>query len=286
VIRSHSNIFYVQIGEQTIECRPRGKLRLEKIDVLAGDQVEVTLERGEGRIDQVLPRQSFLERPAVANVDQAVVLFTLKEPEADYLFLDRVLVHAARAGVDAVVVLNKIDLAEPAEVEAFCRLYGIQAGYPVVPIAAKAGIGVESLLPLLAARVSVLAGHSGVGKSRLVRTLVPERQDVRVGELSEKMGRGKHTTRHTELIPLPGGGLLADSPGFTYLEFQDIVKWDLAKFFPEFAPFAPNCRFSDCLHDKEPDCAVRAAVECDTIARSRHHSYIAFLREVESLKRW
>jgi ribosome biogenesis GTPase len=286
VIRSHSNIYYVLTDGREVECRPRGRFRLEKQDVLAGDLVEIHMEGGEGRIDKVLPRKTYLQRPAVANVDQALVVFTIREPEADYLFLDRVLIHVEQAGVTPVLLLNKVDLLEPEQVAEFRRHYGEMIGYPVLAIAAKPGLGLAELRPHLQGKLSVLAGHSGVGKSRLVRALEPGREDVRVGELSAKLGRGKHTTRHVELIRLSDGGLLADAPGFTYLEFQAMEKWDLPGFFPEFRRYSGQCRFDDCLHRKEPDCAVRAAVEAGELPRTRYQNYLLFLQEVEAQKRW
>jgi ribosome biogenesis GTPase len=286
VIRSHSNIYYVLVEGRVVECRPRGRFRLEKQGVLAGDLVEVHLEGEEGRIDRILPRKSALQRPLVANVDQALIVFTLKQPEADLPFLDRVLVHIEQVGIDAVILLNKVDLLSAGEVEAFRRTYEEQVGYPVLPISALTGDGLDRLRDRLVGKVSVLAGHSGVGKSQLVRTLEPGRADVRVGELSEKLKRGKHTTRHVELIPLSSGGLIVDAPGFTYLEFEGMEKWDLRHYFPEFRRLAPECRFDDCLHRKEPDCAVKAAVEEGRIPRSRYEHYLFFLAEVESQKRW
>lgn len=287
VIRSHSNIFYVLVDGQEIECRPRGKLRLDKLhQVRTGDLVEVQIEGDEGRIDKVLPRRNSLERPSVANVDQAVVLFTLTEPEADYPFLDRVLVHIEQVGVEALILLNKVDLLDPETVERFRHAYQELVGYPVLPVSAREGQGVELVRPYLSGKTSVLAGHSGVGKSRLIRALEPDRNDIKVGALSEKLGRGKHTTRHVELIPLTGGGLVADTPGFTYLEFQEIDKWTLRDYFPEFSRRLGQCRFDDCLHHKEPDCAVRQAVEAAEIPRSRYESYLTFLAEVEASKRW
>ncbi|MFZ5816733.1 MAG: ribosome small subunit-dependent GTPase A [Bacillota bacterium] len=287
VIRSHSNIYYVLVEGREVECRPRGKFRLEKLQVLTGDLVEVHLEGDdEGRIERVLPRRNALERPPVANVDQAVLIFTIREPEADYPFLDRVLVHIEQVGVEVLILLNKVDLLEPGEVEAFLRTYREQVGYPVLPISAREGLGVEAVRPYLAGRTSVLAGHSGVGKSRLIRALEPHREDVKVGALSEKLGRGRHTTRHVELIPLTGGGLVADAPGFTYLEFQGIDKWGLRDHFPEFRERLGQCRFDDCLHRKEPDCAVRKAVDAGEIPQSRYANYLVFLAEVEAMKRW
>lgn len=291
VIRSHSNIYYVLVAGEVIECRPRGKFRLDKTGVLAGDRVEVHIEersgtQKEGRIEAVLERSTVLQRPPVANVDQALIVFTLAQPEADFPFLDRVLIHVEQAGVKPVILLNKIDLVEPERVEAFLRNYGELVGYEVHAISAAKGIGLDLLPGLLQSKVSVLAGHSGVGKSRLVRALLPDRSDVRVGELSEKLGRGKHTTRHVELIPLPQGGLIVDAPGFTYLEFQGMAKYDLRDFFPEFRERQHECRFDDCLHAKEPDCAIQAAVAAGEIPQSRYNNYRLFLTEVEALKRW
>jgi len=286
VIRSHSNQFYVLVEGREVLCRPRGKFRIDHQNVLAGDQVEVQIEGTEGRIERVLPRTTVLQHPAVANVDQVLVVFTLRDPMADYGFLDRVLIHAERVGIKTAILLNKVDLLSEAEVEQFCHTYGVQVGYPVVPLAAKLGDGLADLIPLLVGRISVLAGHSGVGKSRLVKALEPTLENIRIGELSEKLGRGKHTTRHVELIPLTVGGLLVDSPGFTYLEFTGLQKWDLAKFLPEFGRLTDTCRFADCVHHKEPDCAVRAAVDNGQIARSRYENYLLFLGEVEAIKRW
>lgn len=285
VIRTHSNICYVLVEGNEIECRPRGKFRLDRQDVLAGDLVEVTLlADGEGRIERVLPRRTVLQRPAVANVDQAIVVFTLREPEPNYLFLDRVLLHAEQAGVELILALNKVDLCTPEEVAAFAAIYQ-PTGYPLLTMAAKVGEGVSQLRPYLAGKVSVLAGQSGVGKSRLVRALEPEREDVRVGAVSGKLRRGRHTTRHVELIPT-SQGLLADAPGFTYLEFEGLEKSDLPRLFPEFASLEGGCRFHDCIHRKEPDCAVRQAVAEGRIAPSRYEHYLVFLQEIEQQKRW
>ncbi|MFO7173167.1 MAG: ribosome small subunit-dependent GTPase A [Bacillota bacterium] len=287
VIRSHSNIYYVLVDGQEVECRPRGKFRLEDQQVLAGDRVEVTLlADGEGRIDRILPRQSELSRPRVANVDRCVVVFTLHEPEADFRFLDRVLAHTEQAGVEAVIALNKVDLCTPEEVEAFVATYGpAGVGYPVIPISAATGAGLDQLIPYLAGRTSVLAGQSGVGKSRLTAALVPGRE-IRVGEVSRKLRRGRHTTRHVELIPLPFGGVLADAPGFTHLEFAGMEPRDLADCFREFREPAAECRFDDCLHRAEPDCGVKAAVAEGRIPRHRYEHYLVFLEEIEAARKW
>lgn len=286
VIRSHSYIYYVLVGGQELECRPRGKFRLEEQRVLAGDLVEVVpTGAGEGRIEGVLPRRTQLSRPPVANADQCVIVFTLKEPEVDLLFLDRLLVQVERAGLSPLIVLNKADLCTSAEMEAFQAVYAGTVGYPVLPVSALAGTGLPDLARRLQGRTSVLAGHSGVGKSRLIAALAPGHA-VRVGGLSQRLGRGKHTTRHVELIPLPGGGLVADTPGFTHEEFPPMERRELAACFPEFARPAADCRFDDCLHRKEPDCGVRAALAAGRIPPHRYQHYLAFLAEVEAQRKW
>lgn len=287
MIRSHTNTFYVVLDGQEVACKPRGKFRLTATEVRVGDRVEVTLDdAGEGRIDQVLPRRNVLARPPIANVDQAAVVFTLREPDTGFELLDRFLLHTELAGVGVVIVLNKIDLLTPAEIANIIAIYGAGgAGYPVYPISARQGSGLDALLQALAGRTTVLAGASGAGKSRLTRTLLPGRT-VQVGELSEKLHRGKHTTRHVELMPLPGGGLLADTPGFTYLEFEGVPAGKLSTLFSELRPLVDQCRFSDCLHRAEPDCAVREAVAAGRIVASRYAHYLLFLSEIEHMRRW
>ncbi len=285
IIRAHANTFYVLLEGREFACQPRGKFRLTETTVRVGDAVEVTpLAAGEGRIERVLPRRNELTRPPIANVDQAALVFTRRDPDTGLLLLDRFLVHAERAGIRVLIVLNKVDLMTPAEVAEFAAAYG-GLGYPVYPISARQGTGLDALVPALAGRITVLAGASGAGKSRLSRALLPG-QAVRVGELSEKLRRGRHTTRHVELMPLPGGGLLADTPGFTYLEFEGIEAGDLARYFPELGRLHDRCRFADCRHRAEPDCAVLAAVAAGAIARSRYDHYLQFLAEIEEKKRW
>lgn len=286
VIRSHSNIYYVLVEGRELECRSRGKFRLSNLRVLAGDLVEVAeAGEGEGRIDKVLPRRTQLARPPIANADQCVVVFTLREPAGDLHFLDRLLVQVEHAGLRPVVALNKVDLYTPDEVAAFTAVYAGAVGYPVFPVGARDGLGVAALAAHLKGCTSVLAGHSGVGKSRLIAMLTQAR-DVRVGELSRKLGRGKHTTRHVELIPLPGGGVVADAPGFTHEEFPPMAKQALAACFPEFHAPAEQCRFDDCLHRKEPDCGVKAAVETGRIPQRRYTHYLQFLEEIEAQPKW
>lgn len=286
VVRSHSNLHYVLIDGREVECRQRGRFRLEKRPVLTGDLVQVSLTGdGNGVIEEILRRKVELKRPPIANVDQALIVFTLKAPERNLPLLDRFLVLAEHTGLDVVIVLNKIDLLAPVEVEEFAGTYRA-IGYPVVPVSAREGAGLDALRPLLEGKTSVVAGQSGVGKSRLLNALKPGLQLV-TGALSAKLERGRHTTRHVELIPLDSGGLVADSPGFTYLEFTEIEKEDLRDLFPEFRSLTPQCRFSSsCLHRHEPDCRVKEALAEGQIVRTRYDNYLTFLAEIEAQRKY
>lgn len=292
VIRSHGHIYYVAVSDpapEVLECRPRGRFRVcDDGAVLAGDQVEVVrLGGGEGVIDNVLPRREVLTRPPVANVDQALVVFTAHQPELDMPLLDRFLVLAESAGLDVLLCLNKVDLCSQEEVNGLVALYG-GVGYRVFPMAAALGRGVEALRAELDGKTSVLAGQSGVGKSSLLNALEPHLR-LRTGDVSAKLGRGRHTTRHVELLPLTPaaaggrGGYVADTPGFSYLDLSHIAKEELAGYFPEFDGPAEECRFSGCLHHKEPDCGVKHAVEEGRIAGSRYDNYLRFLQELSDL---
>jgi ribosome biogenesis GTPase len=279
-------LYYVLIDGHEVECRQRGRFRLEKRPVLTGDQVQVSLiGDGKGAIEEILPRKSELKRPPIANVDQALVVFTLKAPEKNLPILDRFLVLAENTGLDVIIVLNKTDLLAEEEVNDFAQTYRT-IGYPVLPVSAREGTGLDALRPLLGGKTSVVAGQSGVGKSRLLNSLKPGLQLV-TGGLTAKLERGRHTTRHVELIPLESGGLVADSPGFTYLEFAEIEKEELRDLFPEFRPFTPQCRFSSsCLHRHEPDCRVKEALTRGPIAQSRYDNYLAFLAEIEAQRKY
>lgn len=276
---------YVLVGNAVVECHPRGKFRLKDQKVLAGDRVEVTLTGdGTGRIDRVLPRVTRLQRPPVANVDQAVLVCTLREPPADLRFLDRVLVHAGQAGVHMRIALNKVELLTADEAAAFASTYAA-VGYAVDRVSAATGDGLDRLREALAGHTSVLAGQSGVGKSRLTRALAPGHRAA-VGHLSPRLGHGRHTTRHVELIPLPGGGLIADAPGFTHQVFSGLEPRELGDLFIDFTRPAANCRFDDCLHRAEPDCGVKAAVAAGAIQPFRYEHYLEFLAEIEAARKW
>ncbi len=281
VIRSYSNVYYVDTGDEVLECRPRGRLRYLEEKVLAGDMVRVThAGPGLGAIDEVLPRKNALARPQVSNVDQAVLVFAFREPDLDLGLLDRFLVLTSAAGLDTVLCLNKLDLADPAATVALRRLYeGL--GYTFVAVSAKTGEGLGGLKATLAGRISVLAGPSGVGKSSLLNALDPE-LGLRTGEVSRKIRRGTHTTRHVSLIPAGEGGLVADTPGFTHMDLENMKPGDVAWHFPEIAALAPGCRFAGCVHRAEPDCRVKEAVGRGEVDPGRYQRYLSLLGEAEA----
>ena len=282
VIRSHGHQYYVLTGDQVLQCRPRGKFRLAGEQVLAGDVVEVQpTAAGEGYIVAVLPRQSLLAKPAVANADYVLLVYTAREPDLDLRMVDRLLVVVEASGLEAVLCLNKLDLLSPGEIEEATRIYR-SIGYPVFTTCAWSGDGVEKLSAHLRGKSVVLAGQSGVGKSRLLNALVPGAK-LRTGEVSARLQRGRHTTRHVELLRLPGGGLVADSPGFTFLDLSHLKKEELATCFVEFGPSADACRFATCLHRREPSCGVKVAVREGAIATSRYEHYLEFLEEIIAL---
>lgn len=284
--------YRVRVDDRTLSCVLGGRVKQGGGDrVAVGDRVEVEIvDDGEGRITELLPRSSRLARKSVtggreqviaANVDQMAAVFALERPEPDLRMLDRLLTLAGLNELSAFVVVNKMDLAEEAEgrVPPPFRLYA-RAGYDVLPTSVPTGAGIDDLDRRLADRTTVLAGPSGAGKSSLLNTLVPD-LDRRVGDVSERAGRGRHTTVNATLVPLPGGGHVADTPGLQVLELWEMPPEAVARAFREFRPHLGTCRFNDCRHDHEPDCAVKAAVEADEIAGSRYESYLALVREAE-----
>jgi len=284
VVRSYSNVYYVDVGGEVLECRPRGRLRYQSERVLTGDRVRVSRAGpGLGAIDSVLPRKNMLERPPVANVDRVVVVFSFHEPELDLALLDRFLVLVSAAGLEAALCLNKLDLALADEAATLRELYA-GLGYPLVATSARSGEGLQALRLVLAGRINVLAGPSGVGKSSLLNALNPELR-LDTGRLGRKTGRGTHTTRHVSLVPVGDGGLVADTPGFTRLDLGRIKPTELAWHFPELAALTPECRFRGCLHRAEPDCRVKAALAAGEIDAGRYRRYLELLTEVEAAYR-
>ena len=273
IVKALSGFYYVAAEGKIIDCKARGRFRLDGSSPLVGDRVKCSLDaQGKGRIDVVEERKNFFIRPAVANIDTLVFIAANVNPVTDPFLVDRFSVIAAEAGCELVVCVNKTDL-DPGD--ALFEIF-TKAGFPVVRTSAETGAGVGELLSRLRGKVSAFSGNSGVGKSSILNALLPEAH-IKTAEVSDKLGRGKHTTRHVELYRLPGDTYIADTPGFASLDVtmtNVILKEQLQYDFPEFAPCLGRCRFPDCAHLKEPGCAVTAAVEAGEIGQTRYRSYV------------
>ncbi|WP_044642549.1 ribosome small subunit-dependent GTPase A [Risungbinella massiliensis] len=284
IVRALSGFYYVTLESgEVVECKARGVFKFEKKKTkpLVGDYVEIEIDQaGKGWIYQVKKRTTELIRPAIANVDQAIIVCALREPDFQQMPLDRLLVHAERENLRIVICLTKSDLVEDdTEIREIRHTYE-QAGYVVLETSSKRPSGIDLVAKELQGRISVFAGQSGVGKSTLLNQIMPD-QDLETGEVSRKIGRGKHTTRTVELIPLPDGGQVADTPGFSQLSFDGMEPEELSDLFADFRPYQHDCRFRGCLHRKEPGCAVKEAVKDSKITQTRYHHYLLFLEEIE-----
>lgn len=283
VIKHYSGFYYVAVGDEILECRSRG--RLKKDLVLSGDRVEVTLlGNGQGVVEKVLPRSSELARPTVANVDTVMVVAAQNNPPPSLWLLDRLLVLISYQRLLPIIVLNKVDLPPAPETVELVSIYQ-NSGYQVIKTSTRDGEGLDDVIKAMQGRISVLAGQSGVGKSSLLNQVCPG-LTLKTGDVSRKIGRGRHTTRHTELFPVPGGGWVADSPGFSVLDLPEgIDKSSLMACFPEIEAESEECRFKDCRHDKEPVCAVKDAMSEGRIAVSRYEHYLELMNELQERER-
>jgi len=281
-----SGYYYVFDGEQLIQCRGRGIFRNRGESPLVGDFVEYSNETvgSDGAIEAILPRQNQLVRPPIANVDQALLVFSVKEPDFNTVLLDRFLVVLESYHVEPIICLTKMDLLtaqELAEIEQYKATYEA-IGYRVITAYMDEPTLLDKVTPILTGKTTVLAGQSGVGKSTLLNTLLPQLQ-LKTGEISQSLGRGKHTTRHVELIEV-AGGLLADTPGFSSFDFDTLEREELTQCFPDIARYAEQCKFRGCLHKQEPKCAVKAAVEAGDIVAYRFKHYEQILQEIMDRK--
>ena len=284
IIRSLSGFYDVQLPDGVVTCRGRGVLRKEHVTPLTGDMVEVTLEHGKGMVESVLPRKNSFVRPAVANVDALAIFAANVNPVTEPFLIDRVAAIAGDQNVQCLIVINKSDL-DPAE-----QLRGIyeKAGFPVILTSAKTGEGLESLKEYLHGKLTAFTGNSGIGKSSVLNCLCPELM-LATGEVSEKLGRGRHTTRHVELYTLGEDTYVMDTPGFSSFDTDQmdiILKENLQYAFPDFSEYLGCCQFADCSHRAEPGCAVRRAVEEESICPSRYDSYLRLYEKSAQLKQW
>lgn len=285
IFKALSGFYYVDDGAALVACRARGKFRHRKVSPLVGDRVRFTpLSDGQGALDEILPRKNEFQRPAVANIDQLVIIVSRAAPETDPFLIDRVTALAEYRECDCVICINKSDLAAGDELE---RIY-LKAGFSALQVSALTGRGIGELRGLLAGKVSAFTGNSGVGKSSLLNALEPD-ITLKTGEISEKLGRGRHTTRHVELFRLSCGGIAADTPGFSSFDTERVEWTDLRSFprtFREFRPYLGKCRFQDCAHLKEKGCAICQAVEDGLIPPSRHRSYARLYEQIREIPDW
>ncbi len=266
-----------QDGDELL-LKARGKVK-RKGAILVGDRVEVRIADEGGVVEHVQPRTSQLVRPAIANVELVVVVVSIADPPPSYDLLDRILAHAEREGLAALVVFNKFDLADEDQLTVAAEPYTC-AGYRVLRVSAMAGLGIDELAGEIAGRVAVVAGPSGVGKTSILRALSRD-TTLETGAVSERTSRGRHTTRAVRLLPLPSGGWIADSPGFSTLTFGIVDPRTVRDWYPEFRALEAECRFSGCLHRAEPGCAVRGDVDAGRVDRGRYERYLRLLAEIE-----
>ncbi|MED4581804.1 ribosome small subunit-dependent GTPase A [Brevibacillus choshinensis] len=286
IVKALSGFYYVAAEGRIFSCRARGlfKKKGAKVNPLVGDWVVYdAINEEEGYVMEVGERTSELVRPPISNVDQAVLVFSMYKPAFSALLLDKFLVHTEKAGIDSVIILSKADQVSEEEVAAVVQKYEA-IGYTVIPTSTKQQRGLQEVRDILHDRISVFAGQSGVGKSSLINALFPG-VSLQTGDVSEKLGRGKHTTRHVELIALDGGGYVADTPGFSSLEFMDLTELDLAEAFRDFSDRAPDCKFRGCLHVTEPSCAVQDALESGELSKERYENYLQFREELKEYQR-
>ena len=284
IVRSLSGFYDVQTSEGIITCRGRGSLRRQGDSPLTGDLVEISVEQGKGMIEKLLPRKNRFIRPAVANVDALVVFASNVNPVTEPFLIDRVAAIAADQDVPVYICVNKCDLDPGAEL---VRIYE-NAGFPVIAASAQTGEGVARLRELIEGKLTAFTGNTGVGKSSMLNALCPE-LCLATGEVSEKLGRGRHTTRHVQLYCLDEDTFVADTPGFSSFDTDQmdvLLKENLQYSFPDFAAYLGQCQFHDCAHRAEPGCGVRQAVEAGKIEITRYESYLRLYEKAEQVKLW
>ena len=284
IVRSISGFYDVSTPEGIITCRARGNLRRGQAIPLTGDMVEISAEKGKGMVEKILPRKNRFVRPAVANVDALVVFAANVNPVTEPFLIDRVAAIAGSQEVPVYLCINKCDLDPAIDL---VKIYQ-NAGFPVICTSAETGEGIPELQALLKGKITAFTGNTGVGKSSILNRLCPE-LSLATGEVSEKLGRGRHTTRHVELYALGEDTFVADTPGFASFDTEQmdvILKEDLQYAFPDFAPYLGSCQFNDCSHRAEPGCGIRQAVEDGKVEKTRYESYLRLYEQYSQIKLW
>lgn len=282
IIKGIGGFYYVKTADNTeYECKARGVFRKEGITPMIGDRVEIDLiGNGKASITKIFERSSSLIRPPVANIDSMILVVASTSPEPNIFLIDKMLVNSEISGIRPIICINKSDLTKREDIENIYKT----AGYTVITASAENEVGIDELMSLINGKVTAFAGLSGVGKSSLL-SLITSRT-IETGAVSEKISRGRHTTRHVELFELPEGGFVLDTPGFSSLEIEGIDAEDLWRYFPEMSNTEGLCRFRGCSHINEPDCAVKAMLETGELAQSRYESYIEIYNKLSTIKKW
>ena len=288
IVKGISGFYYVHVVESGIyECKAKGIFRQQKMKPLVGDDVEIDIiseEKKTGNVTAILPRKNALIRPAVANVDQALLIFAAASPNPNFNLLDRFLVMMGRQDVPVILCFNKCDLITEEQQQEIASIYEA-SGCKILFVSAKKELGLKKLQEILEGKTTTVAGPSGVGKSSLINLLAPE-ACMETGEISKKIERGRHTTRHAELIQLKGDGYIMDTPGFSTLYIPGMEKEDLKGFYPEFRKWEPYCRFQGCNHISEPDCGVRQGLEEGSISLLRYENYKLLYEELKAVRKY
>ena len=288
IVKGISGFYYVHVVESGIyECKAKGIFRQQKMKPLVGDDVEIDIiseEKKTGNVAAILPRKNALIRPAVANVDQALLIFAAASPNPNFNLLDRFLVMMGRHDVPVILCFNKCDLITEEQQQEIAAIYEA-SGCKILFVSAKKELGLKELQEILEGKTTTVAGPSGVGKSSLINLLAPE-ACMETGEISKKIERGRHTTRHAELIQLKGDGYIMDTPGFSSLYLPEMEKEELQDCYPEFAAFEPYCRFQGCSHISEPDCGVKEALSEGKIHLVRYENYCQLYGELKDRKKY
>lgn len=285
IIKGIGGFYYVEAADGIVyECKARGVFRKEKITPLAGDRVEITVEsNNKNSIDKILERRNFFKRPPIANIDTLVIVSSVCDPRPNLLIIDRLTAVASYKNVEPIIVFTKDDLQSANE---FVKIY-TNAGFKTFAVSNETREGIEKVKSIIDGGVTVFTGNSGVGKSSLINRMYPD-FCLETGEISRKLGRGRHTTRHVELFKV-GSGYIADTPGFSSLDFEtnDLIKKDeLAFCFPDFTDYIGSCRFSTCAHVNDKGCSLVEAVKNGDVERTRHESYVTMYNEVKDIKDW
>lgn len=283
IIKGIAGFYYIYAEDGNVyECKAKGIFRKDNFKPLVGDNVEITVlneEEKEGSVTSILPRRNSLIRPAVANVDQAFLIFAMENPKPNFLLLDRFLIMMEQQEIPAVICFNKKDVGDKDEMEKLYEIY-TGCGYRVVLSSTYEGEGMDEIREILNGKTTVVAGPSGVGKSSITNCMQGEVQ-METGEISKKLKRGKHTTRHSQVIPVEKNTFLVDTPGFSSLYLTDMKEEELRDYFPEFVMYEPQCRFQGCMHIHEPGCAVKEALSEGKISQQRYDNYLALYEELK-----